>query len=94
MGVGVNDSIVLLEKVRDIIRNNPTIQPHEAFKIAIAERFTPILMTTATTVIGLITLASDEFFGGLAFSFMGGVIMAIFISLFYIPAVVMLSEQP
>lgn len=94
MGVGVNDSIVLLEKMRELVKKNPDIDLHEAFKIAIAERFTPILMTTATTVIGLATLTTDEFFGGLAFTFMGGIIMAIFISLLYVPAVVMLAQQP
>lgn len=94
MGVGVNDSIVLLEKMRELVKKNPDIDLHEAFKIAIAERFTPILMTTATTIIGLATLTTDEFFRGLAFTFMGGIIMAIFISLLYVPAVVMLAQQP
>jgi multidrug efflux pump subunit AcrB len=66
----------------------------DSFQQSIAERFIPIFLTKATTIIGLIILAvKDELFGSMAVAFIGGLIMSFFITLLYIPSLMNLVNK-
>ena len=55
VGIVVNNAIVLLDVVDKSLRENKSIQA--SVKIALEQRTLPILLTTATTILGLIPLA-------------------------------------
>ncbi|MFZ9001296.1 MAG: efflux RND transporter permease subunit [Bacteriovoracaceae bacterium] len=93
VGVVVNDSIVLVNFI------NERRKSHEDDFFAVLEaakgRFRAVILTTFTTVVGLLPIAHAGFFGGsagdpfvkpMAFSFAYGLLFASVITLFFIPA--------
>ncbi len=84
-GVVVNDAIVLIDRI-----NKTRLKHNTTFKEAIAEaansRLQPIIMTTITTVIGILPLSlTNEFWAGLGFSLIFGLIAGTFLTLIVIP---------
>jgi multidrug efflux pump subunit AcrB len=84
-GIIINNSIVLIDQI-DIETTNASID--EGIMIAAHKRIRPILLTSATTVIGLIPL---YLFGGdlwspLAVVMMSGLALGSIITLFFVPA--------
>ncbi len=87
-GIVVNNGIILLEFV--IQFKNKYDNLNEAIIDAGKIRFRPILMTTLTTILGMLFLALNIGGGGeslvpLAVSVMGGLTYSIFVSLVFIP---------
>lgn len=70
-GIVINNAIVLIDRI-DIELNDPTIEPIEAIKSACSQRFRPIMLTTFTTVLGLLPLYLS---GGLMWEPMASVLM-------------------
>mgnify|MGYP001277185325 CR=1 FL=1 len=60
----------------------------EACANAVYERFRPIMLTSATTILGLIPLyiTGGNFFSPLAITFMGGMVTSTIISIFLVPS--------
>ena len=90
-GVVVNDAIVLIDRINSNRQNNMP------FTDAIAEsaqaRLQPIIMTTITTVAGILPLAlTNEFWAGLGFSLIFGLIAATFLTLVVIPVLYYMFE--
>ncbi len=90
-GIVVNNSILLVDHANDLYRtqNRPLM---EALLEAGRDRFRPVLMTAATTILGLVPMALGLGEGGevqapMARVVMGGLICATCISLGYIPVV-------
>ncbi|MCP4912764.1 MAG: efflux RND transporter permease subunit [Oligoflexia bacterium] len=99
MGVVVNDSIVLVSFI-----NNKLKTRDDLFEVVIEasrSRFRPIILTTFTTVAGLLPIAhptvsfilsfgtntdSDPFLQPMAMSFAWGLLFASLVTLFFIPA--------
>jgi len=84
-GIIINNAIVLIDQI-DIERK--TLAVADAIKAAAAKRLRPILLTSATTVLGLLPL---YLFGGalwspLAVVMMGGLIVASLLTLLFVPA--------
>ena len=57
-GIVVNNNIVLVDTYNVITRENPSLSREEIVVRTAAQRLRPIILTTATTVIGLLPLAS------------------------------------
>ena len=57
-GIVVNNNIVLVDTYNVITRENPNLSREEIVVRTAAQRLRPIILTTATTVIGLLPLAS------------------------------------
>ena len=57
-GIVVNNNIVLVDTYNVITRENPNLSREEIVIRTAAQRLRPIILTTATTVIGLLPLAS------------------------------------
>lgn len=92
VGVVVNNAIVLVDYINLRRRHNPGIPVREAVLQACQVRLRPILMTTITTVFGLLPVVlargvGAEFQRPLAATIMGGLITSTFLTLFVIPTV-------
>ena len=91
-GIVVNNAIVLVDYINLKRRQNPAIPVREAVLEACQVRLRPILMTTITTVLGLLPVVlaqgvGSEFQRPLAATIMGGMITSTFLTLFVIPTV-------
>lgn len=88
-GIVVNNAIVLVEQIELEREKNGNI--HEAIKTAAALRLRPILMTTLTTVFGMLPLAiglgeGSEMLQPLAFVIVWGLTFSLFVSLVLVPS--------
>lgn len=57
-GVAINDSLILIAKINEILQKNASI--YKAVVLAGKARFRAIFLTTATTVMGLLPLISEQ----------------------------------
>ncbi len=95
-GIVVNNAIVLVDAVARRLREGQPLE--EAIVGGGSERLRPILMTTATTVLGLLPLALGRGPGAelrvpLAVSVIGGLTVATLLTLVVIPCVLRVSER-
>jgi len=92
-GVVVNDAIVLIDRINQ--NRKKGIEFKEAIAEAANARLQPILMTTITTVAGILPLAiSNEFWAGLGFALVFGLICATFLTLIVIPVLYYILCKP
>lgn len=87
LGIVVNNAIVLIDFINNERRQGKTVE--EACKDAVDKRFRPIMLSTVTTVIGLIPLVvtGNELFRPMAISLMSGLMVATLLTLVVIPVV-------
>jgi HAE1 family hydrophobic/amphiphilic exporter-1 len=97
VGIVVNNAIVLIDYT-NLLRRDHNFELHEAIVTAGARRLRPILMTTITTVLGLMPMALGLGEGGelqapLARTVVGGLTTSTLITLVVIPVVYFLMER-
>ncbi|MCC8015076.1 MAG: efflux RND transporter permease subunit [Eubacterium sp.] len=87
IGVVVNNAIVLLDYIDSRLKENDDIDT--ACVNAVDMRFRPILLSTATTVLGLFPLAlfGNVIFKGLSIAFMSGLTTSLVFTLVIIPTI-------
>ncbi len=95
-GIVVNNAIVLVEQIE--IEREKTGLLTESIKKAAALRLRPILMTTLTTVFGMLPLAvglgeGSEMLQPLAFVIVWGLSFSLFVSLILVPSLYSLFHQ-
>lgn len=95
-GIVVNNAIVLVEQIE--IEREKTGALIESIKIAAALRLRPILMTTLTTVFGMMPLAigfgeGSEMLQPLAFVIVWGLSFSLFVSLILVPSLYSLFHR-
>ncbi|KZN43555.1 efflux RND transporter permease subunit [Pseudoalteromonas luteoviolacea] len=85
-GIVINNAIVLLERIKIELNNMPE-NPVDAIVIAAQQRMRPILLTTATTVFGLIPLylGGGEMWEPMALGIMGGLLFSTLLTLGVVP---------
>ena len=85
-GIVINNAIVLLERIK-IEMADQTLTPVNAIIEACQQRLRPILLTTATTVFGLIPLylGGGEMWEPMALAIIGGLIFSTLLTLGVIP---------
>jgi len=85
-GIVINNAIVLLERIQLEI-NELGLPPYEAILAAAQKRFRPILLTTATTVLGLIPLylGGGEMWEPMAIAIMAGLLFSTLLPLGVVP---------
>ncbi|MEM7353362.1 MAG: efflux RND transporter permease subunit [Acidobacteriota bacterium] len=88
-GIVVNNAIVLVHRIEQ--RRTAGQAPVDAVREAASERYRPILMTTLTTLLGMVPLAAlggqgVELRGALATAVSGGLVTALFATLLLVPA--------
>jgi HAE1 family hydrophobic/amphiphilic exporter-1 len=89
-GIIVNNAIVLVDYIGQLQKKG--MEKFEAIKTAAKVRWRPILMTTLTTVLGLMPMALDfnegfEIRIPLALTLIGGLIFGTFLTLIFIPII-------
>jgi multidrug efflux pump subunit AcrB len=92
-GIVVRNSIILIDFIGNIYRNNPDITLAEAIIEAGATRLNPIFLTAASAVLGSMMIVLDPIFSGLAWSFIFGIIASTLFSLVVIPVVYFLINR-
>lgn len=87
IGVVVNNAIVLVDYINGEKAKGRSVD--EACKEAVSRRFRPIMLSTTTTVLGLIPLAisGNILFRGLSIAFMCGLTTSLIFTLVVIPVV-------
>ncbi len=83
MGIVVNNAIILIDSANENI-NQGSSRMESIIKSA-KFRLKPILSTTLTTVIGMMTLTSNGMFAPLAYTIMYGLTVATIVTLFAVP---------
>lgn len=85
-GIVINNAIVLLERIQVELEAMPN-EPVKAIIEAAQKRMRPIVLTTATTVLGLIPLylGGGEFWEPMAISIIGGLMLSTIFTLGFIP---------
>jgi multidrug efflux pump subunit AcrB len=97
-GVVVNDSIVLVDFINRLRKNNPDESIDKIVKEAGMIRLRPVLLTTFTTVAGLGTVAygiggMDPFLRPMALAISWGLLFASFLTLVVIPCSYLIAED-
>ncbi len=95
-GIVVNNAIVLIDYINGLIRSGKKV--YEAVIEAANTRLRPILMTTLTTVLGLLPLAlgigeGGELISPLAITVMGGLLVSTFLTLVVIPSLYIIATE-
>ncbi len=88
IGVVVNNGIVLVDAINRYVKAK--IKVRDACLLAAKNRLRPILMTTLTTVLGMVPMAffpgeGTEMIQPIALTFLGGIITGAFLTLFLSP---------
>jgi multidrug efflux pump subunit AcrB len=85
-GIVINNAIVLIERIQLEI-NELGLNPYDAIIAAAQKRFRPILLTTATTVLGLLPLylGGGEMWEPMALAIMGGLLFSTALTLGVVP---------
>ncbi|MCL2180287.1 MAG: efflux RND transporter permease subunit [Treponema sp.] len=96
-GLVVNNAIILISYI-NLLRGNYGLELEDAVINGAVSRLKPILMTTVTTLFGVIPLSmatgeGSEVYAPLGQSIFGGLFSSTFITLFFIPVVYLLLEK-
>src|SRR3989344_4321692 len=91
IGIVVNNAIIYLEYVEQALAEGTKYA--DALIAAGAVRLRPILLTSLTTVLGSLTIASDPVWSGLAWSFVFGLSLSTLLTLVVFPAVLLQFNQ-
>ena len=96
-GLVVNDGIILIDYI-NLLRNNYHMPLEEAVITGAVSRLQPILITTITTLFGVIPLSlatgeGSEIYAPLGQSIFGGLFSSTFLDLFFIPVIYLLLEK-
>ena len=85
VGIVVNNSIILVDYTNRLMANGLTM--NEAIKTAGETRFTPIVLTTLTTIGGLLplTLQGGTMWAPLGWTIIGGLLVSTFLTLIIVP---------
>ena len=84
MGIIINNAIVLIDQI-DIERKSHDLD--DAIVIAAKRRVTPVMLTSLTTVLGLVPMALNggALFEPMATLMVGGLLLASPMTLFFVP---------
>ncbi|MFA7583447.1 MAG: efflux RND transporter permease subunit [Proteiniphilum sp.] len=83
VGMIIKNGIVLMDEIELQLRDS--VDPVEALLRSSSGRFRPVMMASLTTILGMIPLLSDDLFGPLAVTIMGGLLVGTLITLIVIP---------
>jgi HAE1 family hydrophobic/amphiphilic exporter-1 len=87
-GIVVNNSILLIDMMNQLRKKDPTRDIKEVVLDAASSRLRPILLTTITTVIGMIPLTyAGDLWAPLAYAVMFGLVFSVIITLVLIPVI-------
>ena len=83
-GMIARNSVILIDQIEKEKAHGR--HPWDAVVEATAHRFRPILLTAAAAILGMIPIAPTIFWGPMAYAIMGGLAVATFLTLVFLPA--------
>lgn len=83
IGMIIKNGIVLMDEITLQLKNG--VEPMKALLDSSSSRFRPVMMASMTTILGMIPLLTDDLFGPLAVTIMGGLLVGTLITLLIIP---------
>jgi len=83
VGMIAKNAVILIQQIEAERRAGLGVM--EAVIEASGSRFRPIMLTAASTVLGLIPIAFTVFWGAMAFAIMGGLLVASLLTLVFLP---------
>jgi multidrug efflux pump subunit AcrB len=83
-GMIIRNSVVLMAQIKE--NEDAGLERGTAIIEATMHRLRPILLTAAAAILGLIPIASEVFWGPMAFAMMGGLLIATVLTLLFLPA--------
>jgi multidrug efflux pump len=83
-GMIMRNSVILVDQIDTDIEEGS--EPADAIVDATVRRFRPIILTAAAAVLAMIPLARSAFYGPMAVSIMGGLVVATVLTLLFLPA--------
>ncbi|MEA3560450.1 MAG: efflux RND transporter permease subunit, partial [Candidatus Omnitrophota bacterium] len=100
-GIVVNNAIILIDRINFLIRSQGATSKakmRQAVTTASRDRLRPILMTSLTTILGLLPMALDKsessnLWSPLAITVIGGLSVSTILTLFVIPSVYLIFED-
>jgi HAE1 family hydrophobic/amphiphilic exporter-1 len=97
VGIVVNNAIVLVDRVNEL-RREEGLSKDDALIAGAEQRLRPILMTTATTVLGLLPMAlglgeASELRTPMAITVIGGLLLSTLLTLVLIPVAYKLLDR-
>ena len=93
IGIVVNNAILIIEFINQNRKNDTSIE--DAVLLAFNRRFRPIMLTTITTVVGLLPLAFSKsaLFVPMAIALISGLLIATLLTLVFIPVIYSIFEN-
>ena len=88
IGINSRNSLLIIDFAKQLMLQR-NLKATRAIAIATATRAKPILLTVLAIVFASSLLASDAVFGGLGVALIGGTLIAYFVSLFFVPVVIL-----
>ncbi len=90
MGIVVNNSIILVDTANQLVRKGESV--YDAIINAAQSRLTPIILTTLTTIGGLLplTMSNSNLWTPLGLVIIGGMLVSTVVTLFIVPALYLL----
>lgn len=83
IGMIVKNGVILMDEIA--LQLGKGGDPVEALLTSSVSRFRPVMMASLTTILGMIPLLTDDFFGSIAVTIMGGLFVGTIITLLVIP---------
>ncbi len=83
-GMIMRNSVILVDQIEQDEKAGKS--PWEAIVSSTVRRFRPILLTAAAAILAMIPLARSIFWGPMAVAIMGGLLVATFLTIFFLPA--------
>lgn len=83
IGMMIKNGVVLVDEIDLEIRNG--VKPIQAVIEGSATRLRPVFLAAITTILGMVPLVSDDMFGALAVTIMGGLFVGTIITLIILP---------
>ncbi len=84
IGILIRNSVILVVQIEDLRKEG--IHPWDAVREATEHRMRPIMLTAAAASLALIPIASEVFWGPMAYAMMGGIIVGTVLTLLFLPA--------
>lgn len=84
IGMIIKNAVILIGQIESERAGGKAAR--EAVMDASCARFTPIMLTAVSTVLGMIPIAPTVFWGPMAFAIMGGLLVATLLTLIFLPA--------
>lgn len=84
MGISSRNSLLLVDFTKSLI-NDKNMEKREAISVATATRAKPIFLTAAAIILASTLLATDPVFGGLGVALIFGTVVAVIVSLVFVP---------